>query len=64
MVSVLLKALGAILVKLFAAMATEVLLEWLLFKVAQLLVDSTKTKHDNEFLKKLKEAYEEGKEDK
>ena len=48
MVSVLLKALGAILVKLFAAMATEVLLEWLLFKVAQLLVDSTKTKHDND----------------
>jgi len=64
MVSVLLKALSAIILKLFAAMATEVLLEWLLFKVAKLIVDSTETKHDNEFLIKLKETYEKGKETK
>ena len=58
MVTVLLKALGVILVKLFTAMASEVLLEWLLFKVAQLIVDSVETKHDDEFLKKIKDVYQ------
>ncbi len=51
MITVLLKALSAILLKLIAAMATESLLEWLFFKVAQVIFYSTKTNHDNEFFK-------------
>tara|TARA_R110000822_G_scaffold310397_1_gene443040 strand:- start:5142 stop:5339 length:198 start_codon:yes stop_codon:yes gene_type:complete len=55
--SVLLKALGAIVTKLFAAMATEVLLEWMLFKAAEALVKSTKTPYDDEWLDKFKASY-------
>ena len=55
--TVLLKALGAIVTKLFATMATEALLEWMLFKAADALVKSTKTKYDDEWLEKFKESY-------
>jgi hypothetical protein len=58
MIQILLKALGAILVKLFAAAASEAMLEWLLFKVAKVIVDSTKTPHDNEWFTKFKEEYD------
>ena len=61
MVTALLKALGVIITRLFAAMATEALLEWLLFKVAKLIVDSTETKHDDEFLRELKKSYDKSK---
>jgi len=57
MISVLLKALQSIVTKLLAALATEVLLEWTLFKVAELLVAKTKTPHDDEWLAKFKESY-------
>lgn len=57
MATVLLKALGAIVTKLFAALATEVLLEWMIFKAAEALVKSTKTPHDDEWLEKFKESY-------
>lgn len=58
MATVLLKALGAIVTKLFAALATEVLLEWMLFKAAEALVKSTKTPYDDAWLAKFKESYE------
>lgn len=58
MATVLLKALGAIVTKLFATLATEVLLEWMLFKAAEALVKSTKTPYDDEWLAKFKESYE------
>jgi len=59
MPSVLLKALGTILTRLFATMATEVMLEWLLFKTAEAFVQSTKTPCDDEWLRKFKESYKE-----
>ena len=58
-VQTLLKALGAILVKLFAVAASKVMLEWLLFKLGKVIVDSTKTPVDNEWYDKMKELYEE-----
>lgn len=57
MVSILLKALGAILVKIFAAAASEEMLEWLLIKVGKVIVDSTKTPHDNEWFEKFVTEY-------
>lgn len=53
----ILAALRAIFIKLIAAIAAKSLLEWLLFWVADAIVKSTKTPHDDEFLKKLKESY-------
>ena len=58
MIALLLKALGTIVLRLIAAAATEELLEWLLFKAADVVVQSTETPHDNEFLVELKESYE------
>lgn len=57
MVGALLKALQAIVTKLLAALATELLLEWMIFKGAELLVAKTATRHDDEWLEKFKEAY-------
>lgn len=57
--TVLLKALTTILTRLLASMATEKLLEWAMFKVADAIVKSTKTAHDDAFLVKLKDVYNE-----
>jgi len=54
----ILAALRAIFIKLIAAMAAKPLLEWMLFWVADIIVKSTKTEHDDLFLKKLKDSYE------
>ncbi len=57
-VSALLKGFMAVGTKLFMAMATEKMIEWFLFYVAQHVVLSTKTKHDDEFYRRIKDAYE------
>ena len=53
----ILAALRSIFIKLIATVATKSLLEWLLFWAADLVVKSTKTKHDDVFYDKFKEAY-------
>tara|TARA_R110000765_G_scaffold221532_1_gene325458 strand:- start:402 stop:572 length:171 start_codon:yes stop_codon:yes gene_type:complete len=40
-------------------MASQAFLEWVLFWAAGLVVESTKTTKDDEFLAKLKELYKE-----
>lgn len=50
-------ALKAILTKLVLSMASEKVLEWLLFWVVGLLVKSTKTTKDDEFAEKIKAVY-------
>ena len=40
---------------------SEKFFEWLFFWAAQMLVDSTKTTKDDEFLKQVKKVYEQGK---
>lgn len=59
MLPALMKGLTSIGVKLFMACASEKLIEWLLFYVAQNIVDTTKTPHDDIFLEKVKLAYNE-----
>ena len=57
MIALLLKALATIGTKLFMSFATESMIEWLFFHVAQKVVESTKTAQDDEFIKKLEEIY-------
>lgn len=40
---------------------SEKFFEWLFFWTAQMLVDSTKTTKDDEFLTQVKQVYEQGK---
>lgn len=47
-----------ILKKLLLSLATEKFLTWLFFWAAGLLVESTKTTKDDEFLAQVKKAYQ------
>lgn len=58
MYAVLIKAGLSFLTKLAASLATEVMLEWLFFKVAGELVKRTDTPHDDDFYNKVKELYD------
>ena len=57
MFAAVLKGTMSVLTKLFMSMASEKLIEWLLFYVAERVVKSTKTPHDDAFYAKIKEAY-------
>lgn len=50
----------AVLIKILTAAASEQLIKWLFFRVAEELVKRTDTQHDDDFLAKVKEAYEQG----
>ena len=53
----LINTLGTILTKVLIASCSESMLKWTLFKVAEAIVKSTKTPHDDEWLEKLKKEY-------
>lgn len=57
MIQVIVKALMGIL----ARAASAEVAEWVFFKLAEILVKKTETKHDDEFLAKIKEANEKAK---
>lgn len=59
MIQILLKALSTIALKVIATLGTQQMLEWLLFKTAEIVTDSTKTPVDNEFLVEFKAKYKE-----
>ena len=61
MPAILLKALLATATKIFMSFATQEMMEWLLFYIADKLVKSTKTTVDDEFYAKLKSIYDESK---
>ena len=42
---------------------SQAFFEWLFFWAARMMVESTKTTKDDEFLEKVKELYEQGKND-
>lgn len=44
------------------SLISEKFLEWAFFNIAEKIVKSTETKHDDEWLAKIKEAYEASKE--
>ena len=56
--SVLGKATVAFFIKLIMSLATEKFIAWLFFYIGEQIVKSTKTDHDDLFLAKIKEAYE------
>lgn len=57
MIAILLKVLVTIGTKLLIAMGSEKMIEWAFFKIANAIVTTTKTPHDDEWLAKLTEAY-------
>lgn len=50
------------LAKLAISLISEKFIEWAFFNLAEKIVKSTATPHDDEWLKKIKESYEESKE--
>ncbi len=49
-----------VLKNILLRMASEAFFEWLFFWAAKMLVESTKTKKDDEFLIQVKKAYAQG----
>lgn len=59
MPTAILLALKSFGIKLLWSLISEKMVEWMFFKVAQMVVDHTKTPHDDEWLEKIKESYNE-----
>lgn len=59
MISVLIKAAMSFATKLLMSFASEKLIEWAFFYVAEQIVKTTKTPHDDKFLEQAKKAYHE-----
>ena len=55
MLAVLTQALVSVALRMFQAIATEVMVEWLVLKVGKIVVKSTKNTLDDEFYNKLVE---------
>ena len=55
--SAILKAAMAFGTKLFMSLASEKLIEWLFFYLAEQIVKSTKTPHDDKLLAEVEKAY-------
>lgn len=54
----ILKGALAVLMKILTAAASEPLMKWLFFRLAEDLVKRTDTPHDDKFLEEVKKAYE------
>ena len=52
------KALTAFLTRLMVTLASEQMIAWVFFKVAESVVKSTKTPKDDEWLEKVREVYQ------
>lgn len=59
MISVLIKAAMSFATKLLMSFASEALIEWAFFYIAEQIVKTTKTPHDDKFLEQAKKAYQE-----
>ncbi|MGL5014612.1 MAG: hypothetical protein ACRC6V_10035 [Bacteroidales bacterium] len=51
-----------LLANIAISLISEKFLEWAFFNIAEKIVKSTETKHDDEWLAKIKEAFQESKE--
>ena len=58
MIGLFVKGGTAILTKLIISLASERMIEWSFFKVAEAVTKSTATPHDDEWLSKLREEYQ------
>ena len=52
------KGIVSVATKMFMAAASEAMIKWLLFFIAEQVVKSTKTPHDDMWLAKMKREYE------
>lgn len=52
------KGLTSFLTRLLVALASEQMVAWAFFKVAESVVKSTKTPQDDEWLEKVREVYQ------
>ncbi|AUR92817.1 hypothetical protein NVP1177O_52 [Vibrio phage 1.177.O._10N.286.45.E10] len=62
MIQVLVKSLLGFGTKMLMSLASEKLIEWVFFYLAEQIVKSSKTKHDDKFFAEIKRAYEGDKE--
>lgn len=53
------KAVVSFGIKLLESVATEKFIKWAFFRIARSVVECTDTKHDDEWLDKIEEAYKE-----
>ena len=54
----LVKGLTTFLTRLLVTLASEQMIAWVFFKVAESVVKSTKTAKDDEWLEKVREVYQ------
>lgn len=59
-IGLVVKGLTAFLTRLLVTLASEQMIAWAFFKVAESVVKSTKTAKDDEFLIKIKDLYNGG----
>ncbi|MGL5582284.1 MAG: hypothetical protein ACRDCE_15170 [Cetobacterium sp.] len=62
MLSVFIISAKKLAAKIALSMISDKFIEWAFFNIAERIVKSTSTPHDDEWLAKIKEAYFEGKE--
>lgn len=56
-IGLIVKGLTAFLTRLLVTLASEQMIAWAFFKVAESVVKSTKTTKDDEWLEKVREVY-------
>lgn len=57
-IGLIVKGLTAFLTRLLVSLASEQMIAWAFFRVADAVVKSTKTQKDDEWLEKIREVYE------
>lgn len=57
-VGLIVKGLTAFLTRLLVSLASEQMIAWVFFKVADVVVKSTATDKDDQWLEKLREVYQ------
>lgn len=57
-IGLVVKGLTAFLTRLLVTLASEQMIAWAFFKVAESVVKSTKTTKDDEWLEKVREVYQ------
>ena len=60
LIAVLMKSITSVGIKLFMTFASEKMIEWMFFKIARSIVQSTKTTQDDEWFNKLYVEYKGG----
>ena len=57
-IGLIVRGLTAFLTRLLVSLASEQMIAWAFFKVAESVVKSTKTAKDDEWLEKVREVYQ------